>query len=264
MTEKYLIDGELEPARERLDRLQALDDPGTIAHLEEIGVTEGWHCLEAGAGGGSVAAWLSRRIGARGRVVATDLDTRFVRDLGLDNLEAREQDIVSGNLEEEAFDLVHARSLLMHVVGRDEAFRKLAAAVRPGGWILLEEPDASYDTALPAAPPESQALYRRTMDAIYEFARSRGVDPNLGRELPGRLHDLGFVSPRAEGRLHVFRGGVELRSAHMPALAEIRDLVVARGHVTGPDYDAFLALADDPTFVWQEGLMMSAWGRRPA
>jgi SAM-dependent methyltransferase len=263
MTEKYLIDGELEPARQRLERLQALDDPGTVAHLEEIGVAEGWHCLEAGAGGGSVAAWLSRRVGARGRVVATDLDIRFVRELDLENLEAREHDIASDPLEEEAFDLVHARSLLMHVAPRDEAFRKLSAAVRPGGWILLEEPDASYDTALPAAPPESQVLYRKVMDAIYDFVRSRGVDPNLGRELPGRLHDLGFEAPRGEGRLHVFRGGAEPRSAHMPALAEIRDVVVARGHVTGPEYDSFLALPEDPAFVWQESLMMSVWGSRP-
>jgi hypothetical protein len=102
------------------------------------------------------------------------------------------------------------------------------------------------------------------MGAIYEFVRSRGVDPNLGRELPGRLHDLGFVDPRGEGRLHVFRGGTEPHSPHRPALAEIRDVVVARGRVTGPDYDAFLALGNDPTFVWQEGLMMSTWGRRPA
>jgi SAM-dependent methyltransferase len=263
MTEKYLIDGELDPARERLHLLQVLDDPGTIAHLEEIGVTEGWHCLEAGAGGGSVAAWLSRRVGAAGRVVATDLEVRFVRELGLGNLEVREHDIASDPLEEQAFDLVHARSLLLHVQQRDEAFRKLAAAVKPGGWILFEEPNAFYDAPLAAAPPESQALYRRVMDAIYEFVRSRGVDPNLGGELPGRLRDLGFEAPRGEGRLHVFRGGEEPRSAHMPALAEIKDLVVARGRVTGPDYDAFLALSDDPTFAWQEGLMMSVWGRRP-
>jgi SAM-dependent methyltransferase len=263
MTEKYLIDGELEPARERLHLLQVLDDPGTIAHLEEIGVEEGWHCLEAGAGGGSVAGWLSRRVGSAGRVVATDLDVRFVRELGLENLEVREHDIASDPLEEEAFDLVHARSLLMHVVRRDEAFRRLAAAVKPGGWILLEEPDASYDRSDPAATPEDQALYRRVMDAIYEFVRSRGVDPYLGRELPGRLHAFGFENSRGEGRLHVFRGGAEPRSAHVPALAEISDVVVGRGRVTGADYDAFLKLTDDPTFAWQEGLMMSAWGRRP-
>ena len=47
----------------RLRILERIFDPSTKRHLEMIGVSEGWKCLEVGAGTGSVAQWLSRRIG---------------------------------------------------------------------------------------------------------------------------------------------------------------------------------------------------------
>jgi ubiquinone/menaquinone biosynthesis C-methylase UbiE len=52
-------------------------NPGTIRRMGNIGVTDGWICLEVGAGAGSIARWLARRVGPTGSVVATDLDTRF-------------------------------------------------------------------------------------------------------------------------------------------------------------------------------------------
>jgi predicted O-methyltransferase YrrM len=59
--------------RERLASLEALFDPGTVRVLGGLGVGPGWRCLEVGAGGGSVAAWLGERVRPSGRVLATDL-----------------------------------------------------------------------------------------------------------------------------------------------------------------------------------------------
>lgn len=263
MPKDYLIDRELDVARQRLDLLEALDDPGTFRHLEAIGVAEGWRCLEVGAGGGSVAAWLAERVGPTGRVVATDLDPRFLARLECENLEVRRHDVATDPLEVAAFDLVHARSVLMHVPQRDAALAKLARAVKPGGWILLEEPDATYDAPDLAAPEASGALYRRVTAAIYDFVCERKVDPYFGRELYGRVKELGFEAVRGEGRLHLFRGGGEPSSPHMPAFAELEDQVVAEGRVSGEEYNAFLALADDPEFLWREAMMMSVVGRQP-
>jgi tRNA A58 N-methylase Trm61 len=55
--------------------------------LESLGVADGWRCLEVGAGGGSIAEWLCRRVGRKGAVLATDLDTRFLYALDFPNLE---------------------------------------------------------------------------------------------------------------------------------------------------------------------------------
>ncbi len=71
---------------ERLRVLEALLDAGTFRLLEKAGVRPGWRCLEVGAGGGSVAAWLSDRAAPDGSVLATDLDTTVMHELEHPNL----------------------------------------------------------------------------------------------------------------------------------------------------------------------------------
>ena len=39
------------------------------------------------------------------------------------------------------FDLVHARLVLVHVPDRAPALATMAAALRPGGWLLVEDAD---------------------------------------------------------------------------------------------------------------------------
>ncbi len=48
----YVLDNAGKEASVRLAALAAILDPGTIRHLEERGITSGWHCLEVGGGGG--------------------------------------------------------------------------------------------------------------------------------------------------------------------------------------------------------------------
>ncbi|HET9109188.1 MAG TPA: hypothetical protein VFN78_00040, partial [Ktedonobacterales bacterium] len=69
----YLLDNAWQEQDRRLARLEAWFDPGTIQHLEALGVGPGWRCLEVGAGAGSIAAWLCNRVGPEGSVLATDI-----------------------------------------------------------------------------------------------------------------------------------------------------------------------------------------------
>jgi hypothetical protein len=52
MNQEYTLDNAWIQARERLSSLESDYDPTSIRHLERLGVSEGWHCLEVGAGGG--------------------------------------------------------------------------------------------------------------------------------------------------------------------------------------------------------------------
>ena len=79
--DRYLFANAAAPAAERLVSLETLYDPWTIRHLELTGVGAGWQCLEVGGGGGSIAAWLARRVGPSGRVLVTDIDPRFLAAL---------------------------------------------------------------------------------------------------------------------------------------------------------------------------------------
>ena len=129
--------------RERLALLTQFADPITARRLTDLGVGPGWRCLDVGAGSGTVARWLAGRVGAEGRVVATDMSPRFLGGHGLPNLEVRRHNILEDDLEAAHYDLVHCRALLMHLPDPIGALRRLVDAVRPGGWLLVEEADGS-------------------------------------------------------------------------------------------------------------------------
>src|SRR5262249_59261251 len=114
-TMPYLFDHVVKTERERLAAIEAAANPLTIECLEKIGVCEGWRCLEVGAGAGSIAEWLCHRVGPNGRVVATDLQTKFLETIDAHNLEIRQHDITTDELEADAFDLVSARKVLEHL-----------------------------------------------------------------------------------------------------------------------------------------------------
>ena len=105
-----------------------------------------WACgpgartLEVGCGNGSMSAWLAQQITPGGRAVAVDLDLSLAR-AGAPGLEFRQADILAGPVEPGNFDLVTARAVLHHVGDAEAAVANLLASARPGGAILLIEPD---------------------------------------------------------------------------------------------------------------------------
>ena len=149
----YVFDNAAEQASARLSALSEIFDPGSIRHLNERGVDQGWCCLEIGGGNGSIASWLSRRVGPTGSVLVTDIDTRFLETVKLPNCEVRRHNIVTDSLPEGAFDLVHSRLVLLHLPERDRALRRMVAALKPGGWLLDEEFDSASLLADPVANP---------------------------------------------------------------------------------------------------------------
>jgi ubiquinone/menaquinone biosynthesis C-methylase UbiE len=139
----YLLDNAGREAPRRFDAQSALFDSGTIRHLEDRGIRPGWQCLEVGGGGGSIAAWLAARVGPTGHVLVTDIDPRFLEPLDAPNVEVRRHDIVTDPLPEAAFDLIHARAVLIHLPERERVLARLVSALKPGGWLVDEELDSA-------------------------------------------------------------------------------------------------------------------------
>lgn len=124
----------------RLAMLEAIQDPGTTRRLDQLGVEDGWQCLEVGAGRGSITRWLAGRVGLAGSVVAADIDPRFLTDMP-ENVEVRKLDIREEDIETERYDLIHCRALLMHLPDPAAVLTKMVGALRPGGLLLAEEAD---------------------------------------------------------------------------------------------------------------------------
>jgi len=127
-------DDEVDLERVRLGMLAEARDPKTFAILDRLGITEGMHVLELGAGAGTVSAWLAEKVGPSGRVMSTDIDLQFHADMP-DNVIVRQHDIEHDSLPAEHFHVVHARAVLQHVATRDAVIERLIGALVPGGWL---------------------------------------------------------------------------------------------------------------------------------
>ena len=106
-----------------------------------MGLGEGWRCWEVGAGGVSVPRSLAERVGTSGRVLATDIDVSWIESAAGCALEVRRHDVIHDPPPAETFDLVHARLVLVHLADRAAALRVMIDALRPGGWLVLEDAD---------------------------------------------------------------------------------------------------------------------------
>jgi SAM-dependent methyltransferase len=258
----YLLDNAWEQQRQRLAGLEAWFDPGTIRHLDALGVAAGWHCLEVGGGGGSIARWLCKRVGPIGHVVATDLDTRFLEALDEPNLDVRQHDITRDPLPERAFDLVHARFVLEHLADRAAALRHMVAALKPGGWLLLEETDSASWLPAPEVSAEAAALFTRWTQAFIALCQAMGTDPYAGRRGAGELRALGLTEVDAEGRVFMVRGGTPPAEVWRLTAEQVRPRLIASGLLSADDMARVVSLLANPSFAWMEGLVMATWGRK--
>ncbi|OSC37527.1 class I SAM-dependent methyltransferase [Mycobacterium decipiens] len=236
MSRDYVYDQAFPEERTRLAGIESLWDPGTQALLDELGISRaegGWHCLEVGAGGGSLLQWMTGR-GAT--VVAIDIDTRFIEPLASDTIEVRRVDIRTDELPRGEFDLVHARLVLEHLPERRQILDRLAAALRPGGWLVIED----YDwTAF--GFEGADARLDRVTEAILSFMQRTGFEPHYGRHVVADLAAAGLTEVRGEGRARV----IDSRSAGFDffrlSFESLRGAVVSAGLISPEDANAAAA-----------------------
>ena len=256
-TPAYMLDNAWRAARDRLTHLEAACDPFTEDHLDEVGIGPGWHCLEVGAGGGSVVRRLCDRVGPEGRVLAVDLEPALIADLERPNLEVRRLDVVVDELPQAAFDLVHTRAVLMHIPQRDEVLPRLVGALKPGGVLLLEEMDLT---------PTYQAddLMTRTIEALYRpiFDAGAPLDLLWAATLPDLLGPAGLVDVGSNRVRMTFTGGSAMANfwrVTFEQLLETQPYTEAERAVMAEGMAVMQAPGE--TFVaWD---MVAAWGRRP-
>jgi SAM-dependent methyltransferase len=259
--ERYLYSAK-EKEEEEFGRLRlqaSIWDPATIRHLETIGVSEGWRCLEVGAGTGSIAQWLYGRVGSTGKVVATDIDIRFLRRISAPNLEVRQHNILNDNLEMGHYDLAHCRKMLQHLPEPEKALNRMADALRAGGWLLIEEDDCGSFLSMDVTDPSLSWLVK-LQRGIYDSLRKKGIaDLYLGRRVRGLVEQLGFVDVGQEGSTFMGRGGDPLARVHAASCPAI----LAAGLCTKEEADAVQRQYLDPAFRYPAETVFAAWGRKP-
>lgn len=256
---KYMFNTADEGERDRLLAHAQMWDPVTRRRLGDIGVTDGWRCLEVGAGSGTMTRWLADRVGATGRVVATDIETRWLRPIEARNVEVLRHDVTTDPLGESVYDVICVRLVMTHLPDPQGVVDKMFRALVPGGWLLLEDYDLS---TLPICHPPD-ATWQKVAAAPAAMIRMGGSDPDMGAKLTGMLHTVGAADVDTEAvalprRMPDAQG---LRAQFV----QLRDRLVAAEMASAAEVDEVIAGFDDETCerVVHGPMMVTARGRRP-
>lgn len=256
---QYAYDQAWEQERARLAGVEAMWEPGSRALLSTIGVRPGGQCLEVGAGGGALVEWMAEQVGPDGRVLATDLDPRFVEPLARPGIEVRRHDITTGPPEESAFDLVHARLVVEHLADPRAAVANMAAALRPGGWLVAED----YDwTAFGGDPPD--ALIERIAVGVTGFMAKGGYNPLYGRRVVSDVAAAGLEDVRGEGRQLVFDDTEPGFAFFRLSFEALKGGAIEAGTIDPDDADAFTRRLGEGGMRVITPVVVAAIGRRPA
>lgn len=257
----YVFDNAAAQSPTHMQSLACLYDSNTFGHLEARCLGEGWRCLEIGGGGGSVAQWLSERVGPNGQVVVTDIDPRLLGHLQQPNVEVRVHDIARDPLEEEEFDLAHVRLVLEHVPAREAAFARIVRAVKSGSWIVVEDFEGGTLRPNPAAYRGEQPIAAYAL--MHEVMAECGVDLRYGRRLPGLMRAAGLVECGAEGRAFIHQPhapGLRLLRA---GLEQLRSAILGTGRMSEAEFDADLERLEADDILVPSPILWTVWGRRP-
>ncbi len=258
---EYLLSNAEPETGDRFGGLEQTFDDVSIANLDRLGVAAGARCLEVGAGSGSIARWFAERVGPTGRVLATDLDTRWFRHDGSPQLEARELDLVGDPIPDGPWDVIHERLVLQHIPARLDVLDRLVAALAPGGWILVEDFDTAEVRTADREGPHHD-LIASVARAFNGLLRSRGGVSEFAAGALRQLRAHGLAETGARGYVAIDSGGTGFAQVMRANARQVRDGLVAAGVPAG-DIDRYIEVLADPDTIISSSVLISSWGRRP-
>jgi len=162
--------------------------------MDLLALRAGERVLEVGCGVGVFLPLLAESVGESGEVVGLDRAAAFVeqarqRTRHMPRVRVDQGDAYALPYPEQSFDAVHCERVLLHLDEPSAALSEMRRVLRPGGRIVVAEPDWA-SLIIDAPDHESVALL------IHEAIRCR--QPRIGRELNRRLAATGLIDRRIE------------------------------------------------------------------
>lgn len=176
---------------QRLDAMHAL----TAFQLykketfELLRMEPGFHVADIGCGTGDDARRLAGLLGRDGRVTGFDLSEAMLaqareRHADIAGLDFKNAPADRLGVDDDSFDAIRADRVLVHVPDPQRALEELVRVVRPGGRVVISEPD------MPGCWVASDD-YATTDQVMQQIARSC-VSPYLARDLLAMFRTAGL------------------------------------------------------------------------
>jgi SAM-dependent methyltransferase len=260
------------------------DSPAEIRHLVEqadvyayeanelfemIGLAANTAAIDVGCGVMGVLHLIAERVGSDGRVVGLDREARMVeygrklaeqRGLAVEFIEA---DATATGLPDGAFDLVHARTLLLNVQNPEQILTEMVRIARPGGVVAVQEPDASAWNCDPPHP-----VFDIVRGAILSAYRRTGKDFSIGRRIARMLRDAGLVDVHVRATARVTHAGEYYQTFLLTVAGLVREVIVKAGELTADEFESYSAALrahlEAPGTITCQPIMWQAWGRATA
>ncbi|MFD8483065.1 methyltransferase domain-containing protein [Kitasatospora sp. NPDC059673] len=221
-----------------LDRL-AVSDPGLdykATMLTALAAECGHTVVDLGCGPGTDLAALAEVVGAEGTVYGVDHDREAAdaatdRTAHLFQVAVRLADVHDLPLADASCDRARADRVLQHVADPALALREAHRVLRPGGLLVLGEPDWGTLTIDHPEPSLTAAYTRYVTDHAVRNARIGSQLPRLAAEAGLEVVDVHPLTP-------VFR---EVAAAdRVLGLQRVTHRAVAAGYLSPADADRWL------------------------
>ena len=238
------------------------------AALSRIGVKADWACLDLACGPVGILPLLAGMIGPSGRIVGVERDPymvgaarEIVRSAGREDVELVEADAASSGLPGASFDLVHGRFLLGHVADPSAMLTEMLRLTKPGGTVLVQEPDHSSWNFYPSI----EAWPRLLSLGEQAFARA-GVEINIGRRCYQLLRDAGLEDVTIAASVLALQDGHPYMSMGLKAAEVMGPLMVKAGLTTDHELSALTRALEEhiarPDTWAVTFTTVQVWGRR--
>jgi SAM-dependent methyltransferase len=200
---------------------------------------------------------MAEMVGPAGRVVGVDISDAAVQRarstiaaLGVSNIEVILGDVDDLDLEflGGPFDVAFSRQFLMHQTDPVQSLTRIADLLRPGGWLIAQEPfrDPPW-----RAHPAIGALGAH-WEILYESIERAGTPRGAVEDLPRSARAAGLETVGMSGFSSFVPPAIGLEIA-MANIAVVRDRAVATGAATTEEIDDLsgeLRAAIDREYEW--------------
>ncbi len=256
--------------RDRLRRQSGELRDHSVLLLDRVGVAEGWQAIDLGCGPSGILDLLAGRVGPAGRVVGLDVEPanvalarEFAAERGLVNVEVVQGDAHRTGFPSAAYDLVHARTLLINVPDPAAVVAEMVRLTRPGGRVAVLEPDGGWTVCYPAHP-----AWDRLTQIFRAAQETDGADTFIGRRLPELFRQAGLAEIGVEAKADIYPAGHSRRTVRADLVRSMRPKILAAGIATDRELDevdhAVREHLSNPDTLMMPHLLFLAWGRKPA
>jgi ubiquinone/menaquinone biosynthesis C-methylase UbiE len=223
-------------------------------------------CIDLGSGGGEVTLGMASLVAPGGVVTGVDMDQvkldlarHAAVDRGMSNVEFLTRDVNEWDAPR-TYDVVFSRFLLEHLSQPLDLLRRMWAAVRPGGVLVIEDADHEGWCCYP--PNDAFDFF---VSSFCQVIRRRGGDHALGRKLYRYFLDAKIPEPRVS-LVQPVHTGREQKALAWSTLEATAEAIAAEGIASKAELRAARTdleeFADDPSTLMAFPRVFQLWSMR--